>query len=404
MRLGRSGLEVSRLCFGSLTIGPLQGSLPLDRGAALLRQAFSSGVTFVDTAQIYGTYPYIREALRGYHRDGGDVDDVVIATKSYAYSAEGMQDALEEARRELDRDVIDIFLLHEQESEHTLRGHREAFEYLLEAKARGWVRAVGLSTHAVAAVRAAAAMDDVDVIHPLINMEGIGILDGTAAEMLAAIAEAHRAGKGIYGMKVLGGGNLHAKAPEALAWALAQPHLDAIAIGMQSERELEVNLRLFAGKAVSEENWREVQGRGRRLLIEDWCTGCGRCVPACPQGALRVVEEPLEKSRCESEDSGKTTEANEGVPIETGTAGTETGTKAGTKAGTKTGIETGTKTDIETGIKTGIEASTEASTETGNETARDWGEPLPRAVVDPACCLLCGYCSRMCRDFCIKVV
>jgi diketogulonate reductase-like aldo/keto reductase len=73
---------------------------------------------FIDTAEMYETYEHIREAIRisGKHP--------VVATKSYAYSKEGARASLEKARKELDLDVIDIFLLHEQESEHTLRGHR----------------------------------------------------------------------------------------------------------------------------------------------------------------------------------------------------------------------------------------------------------------------------------------
>ncbi|MFZ5754869.1 MAG: aldo/keto reductase, partial [Bacillota bacterium] len=129
--LGHTGLKVSRLCFGSLTMGPLQANLSIKQGAALLRYAFELGVNFIDTAKLYRTYPYIKEALRGWDAP------VIIASKSYDYTWEGMQRSVEEARLAIDRDYLDIFLLHEQESELTLEGHRPALEYLWEAKAKG---------------------------------------------------------------------------------------------------------------------------------------------------------------------------------------------------------------------------------------------------------------------------
>lgn len=151
-RLGRTGLKVSKICFGALTIGPLQANLPIEVGAGVIRYALDRGVNFIDTAEMYRTYPYIKRALKGYNKD------VVVATKSYAYEREGMVKSLEEARAKLDRDVIDIFLLHEQESLYTIKGHWEAFEYLLEAKAKGLVRAVGISTHRIEAVKAVLAV------------------------------------------------------------------------------------------------------------------------------------------------------------------------------------------------------------------------------------------------------
>ena len=62
--LGRTGINVSKLCFGSLTMGPFQRNLTPAQGAALFECAFSHGVNFVDTAEIYGTYPHLREAVR----------------------------------------------------------------------------------------------------------------------------------------------------------------------------------------------------------------------------------------------------------------------------------------------------------------------------------------------------
>ena len=48
--LGRTGIEVSRLCFGALTMSPLQRDMPPERGAELILYAYEKGVDFVDTA------------------------------------------------------------------------------------------------------------------------------------------------------------------------------------------------------------------------------------------------------------------------------------------------------------------------------------------------------------------
>ncbi len=279
--MGRTGLKVSRLCFGALTIGPLQAKLPLRSGTAIIRAALAAGVNFIDTAELYGTYPYIRSAIKG-------SDRVVIASKSYAYTYGGMRRSVEDALVGIGRDYIDIFLLHEQVSRHTLRGHHDALVYLLDAKAQGLVRAVGVSTHAVEVVRAAAQMPEVDVIHPILNRRGIGILDGTPAAMLEAVSTAAAAGKGIYTMKALGGGHLIGEAPAALDWVLGQEGISAVAVGMQTKAEVDLNCSLFSGQAVDQTAWQKARGRTRRLIVEDHCVGCGKCAARCPMGAIAV--------------------------------------------------------------------------------------------------------------------
>ena len=62
--LGNTGIRVSKLCFGTLTMGPFQRDLSVPEGAALLERAFMHGVNFLDTAEIYETYPHVREAVR----------------------------------------------------------------------------------------------------------------------------------------------------------------------------------------------------------------------------------------------------------------------------------------------------------------------------------------------------
>lgn len=295
-RLGNTGITVSRLCFGALTIGPLHRDLTVAEGAAVILRALELGVNFIDTAQLYRTYAPIARALRAYSRS----DDVVIATKSYAPDARGMQEALEQALRELQREYIDIFMLHEQESMLTIRGHEEALTYLVRAKEKGLVRAVGISTHTVQGVRAAALVPEIEVISPLINYAGLGIVGGGREDMLAAIEFAASCGKGLYAMKPLGGGHLVDRLETALAFLWGIDALAAVAVGMKTVAEVEMNVLLATGQPVPAEVRKAAAAVPRRLHIESWCTGCGTCVRQCPARALRLEEGRVvvDASRC----------------------------------------------------------------------------------------------------------
>ena len=337
--------DVSKIAVGSLTVSKMQAALPADEAAAVLAYAFDSGINFTDTAQYYENYDLLRAALLRCRRP----EDVVISTKTYAYSRELAVEAVEEARRSLDRDVIDIFMLHEHESIDTLRGHMEALEYLFECRERGIIRAVGASMHHTAAVRGLMKLKEqgmpVDVCHPLYNMAGIGIADGSEADMAAVLAQAHAMGIGIFAMKALGGGHLAHRAEEALRFVLEQPFIDAAAVGMQSFEEVDANLRFLTEGAVRAEDRAKLAGKHRTLHVEEYCEGCGACVNRCASGALR-----LEEVTDEEETSAYDFTAN--FVAESGNTGRET---------------------------------------------------KYRAVPDDTKCVRCGYCTKVCPVFALKV-
>ncbi len=279
--LGYTDLKVSKLCFGTLTVGPHQKNFLPEKAADLFCQAYELGVNFFDTAEIYGVYHPIALAIRRY-------PEMVIATKSYAITAAQMQASIEKARTELDRDYIDLFCLHEMENAASLKGHREALDYLTEVKAKGIIKAIGISTHTVAGVRAGATEPAVEVIHPLINREGIGIRDGSVADMVAAIRTAKEFGKGIYGMKVLAGGHLINDAAAAIKFITDLNCVDSIAIGMQSLAEIKTNLALLESLPAPPDLVSEISQTERFLHVAGWCQGCGRCLTKCQFGALSL--------------------------------------------------------------------------------------------------------------------
>ena len=289
-KLGRSGLTVSHLCYGTLTMSPLQKDLSPENGARLLIHAYERGVRFLDTADLYATYPHIRLALR-------EAPDYVISTKAYCWDAPTAAAALERAFKGIGRDHVDLFMLHEQESLYTLRGHEEALVYLQKQKERGHIGAVGVSTHFSACVRAATRFPMIDVIHPLINRAGIGIQDGTREDMERAIQSARDFGIGIFAMKPLGGGHLISDNRAALQYAIENPLLDSVAMGMQTTQEIDANVAAFEGDFSLMESLRH---RPRHVMVHDWCEGCGRCAERCRQHAIEVVDgrARVDSSRC----------------------------------------------------------------------------------------------------------
>ncbi|HHT70594.1 MAG TPA: 4Fe-4S binding protein [Firmicutes bacterium] len=279
-KLGRSGLVVSRLCLGTLTIGPLQANLTLAEGARVIRTALEEGIDFIETADSYRTYDYIRRALVGW------TQPVVIASRSYDYTYDGMRDRVEKALQELNRDYIDLFMLHEQESRLTLQGHAPALEYLAAAKETGKVRAIGVSTHVVEVVQACAEHPIIDVVQPIVNVAGLGIKGGTLQDMLAAMSALRQAQRGVYAMKPLGGGNLLKRFSQAWEFVLNLDCLDAIAVGMKTPAEVKANVRIIKGEQKPEDISVAMAVKEKHLHISDWCQGCGRCAQRCRQRAL----------------------------------------------------------------------------------------------------------------------
>lgn len=284
-KLGKSNLMVSRLCFGGLTVGPLQANLDIEEGARIIAKAFDMGVNFIDTAKLYKTYPYIKRAM-----EISKNKDIVISSKSYDYTYEGMKESVKEALEELGVKKIGIFSLHEQESKLTLKGHQDAIRYLVDAKKQGIIDAIGVSTHAVEVVNAVAGMENIDIIHPIVNIKGLGIMDGTIEDMLSAIERAYKSGKGIYAMKPLGGGNLMSRADECFNFVLNNSYIHSIAVGMQTVEEVDANIARFEGKEIDSELNEKLKLRKKKLHIDSWCRGCGECERACKNRAINVKE------------------------------------------------------------------------------------------------------------------
>lgn len=295
--LGRTGIRVSRAGFGVLPMGPSQLALPLEEGAAVLRYALERGFNFIDTAQYYRTYPYIRRAL-----EGGDFEQVVLCSKSLCADHDGMLEAIHEARRELGRPVIDIFLMHEVRPGQ-LAERAGAWQALQEARQQGLVRAIGLSTHHVDICRAAADLPELDVVFPLLNIAGLGIRKGDAfasrEEMLEAIRACHAAGKGVFSMKSFGGGALTARYQEALRFAFSQPCVDSVMIGFGKTAEVDDLLTFLSGTMPPDYN-PDVSKKQVHINQED-CEGCGSCKAICPAGAIFWNENGLaqvDHSKC----------------------------------------------------------------------------------------------------------
>jgi predicted aldo/keto reductase-like oxidoreductase len=291
--LGKTGLEVSLLSLGTLTMGPFQAGLTIDEGAHLIGDALSMGVNLVDTAELYSTYEYIKHALMHCRMPA------YIASKSYAVTAEEMEASLAKALSSTERSTIDLFMLHQQESALTLRGHRGALEYLIASRKKGLVKAVGISTHHIAAVKAITTMEEIDFVFAPLNVRGLGIQDGTADEMITALSEAHGAGKGILIMKPLGGGHLRDEPEKNFHFLRGLSFVSSIVVGLQDSDELLADYQMLHGIPASPEIMERLKKKRRSLHIED-CQGCGCCMRACPYGALALHENHaiVDDSRC----------------------------------------------------------------------------------------------------------
>jgi aryl-alcohol dehydrogenase-like predicted oxidoreductase len=234
--LGRSGLKVSRLAFGT---GYLDG--PVGAGARLLVEAYDLGVNFWDTSDDYGTHPHVGRALKEVGRDG-----VVVATKTYAATAVGGRRAVTRALKELGVEAVDVFLLHAVDSLDELQTKQPALEALVQAREAGLVRAVGVSSHSRAVLRRLLAQPEVDVALVVVNQTGAWMKDAQPPAMRGVIRQLYRSGRGVYGMKALASGEITGtRVGPALRWAFRFPWVHSLCVGMTTAEELRANVALW---------------------------------------------------------------------------------------------------------------------------------------------------------------
>ena len=168
-RLGNSGLSVSALSFGTMTIGgrdrfAKMGNLGVDETSRILDVLRDTGVTTIDTADVYsfgGAEEILGQALKGRR------DEFVLVTKAFMRLGPGPHDiglsrkhlitACEASLRRLQTDYLDLYLCHQPDMlvpvEETLR----AYEDLVTA---GKVRYIGCSNHSAWQAMKALAVSD----------------------------------------------------------------------------------------------------------------------------------------------------------------------------------------------------------------------------------------------------
>ncbi len=283
--LGRTGIEVSRLGFGTGTAHPdglsAQSLLRPEELAALLLHGVDRGVDFWDTALAYGTHRHVKEALRGVRRS-----QVVIATKLTTSEAAETRNALQRSLAEIGTGYVDVCLVHGVRTAAELKRREGALEAMCEARERGDVRAVGISSHGLGALRSAAERAEIDVVWGRINAAGLcmdscrpGLYDRMAsvpwlkravrkavprrirsaarpapeqekvgedgrAEVEQALRALHRQGRGVVGMKVLAEGALRGDPEKAIGYVATRSFVDAFVIGMTSRAEIDRNCLL----------------------------------------------------------------------------------------------------------------------------------------------------------------
>jgi aryl-alcohol dehydrogenase-like predicted oxidoreductase len=119
--LGRTGLQVSRLCLGTMNFGPRTSE---EDAHAIMDIAHEEGINFFDTANRYGSEPGETETIIGnwFASGGGRRERTVIATKVYGemgswpnegkLSALNIRRALDASLRRLQTDYVDLYQFH----------------------------------------------------------------------------------------------------------------------------------------------------------------------------------------------------------------------------------------------------------------------------------------------------
>lgn len=246
--LGNSGLATTLLGIGMGFHGSNRSSALTrqDRTRALgvVQHAYDVGIRFFDNADSYGTHGLMAQALQAIPRE-----DITLCTKIWTRPG-GIPEAerpdadvvVDRFRRELNTDYLDLVQLHCMVAADWTVRERRQMDLLDDLKARGVIKAHGVSVHTWEAMKAAVESPWVDVLHARINPYGIAMDRPEPAEVIALLHRLHDAGKGVIGMKLVGGGE-YPQDPEridhALRFVLEVGSVDMVIVGFEHAEQID---------------------------------------------------------------------------------------------------------------------------------------------------------------------
>jgi aryl-alcohol dehydrogenase-like predicted oxidoreductase len=248
VRLGKSGIETTLLGIGTgvhagnrsafLTRQDKQKSL------ALLQHAWDKGIRFFDCADTYGTHGLMAEALKKMNRE-----EVTLTSKIWVRGG-GIPEperpdaniVIDRFRKELNTDYIDLVQLHCLVEENWTETQKKQMDILDNLKAKGIIKAHGVSVHSLEAMKDAVKNPWIDVIHVRINPYGIAMDKPDPAEVVEVINQLHAEGKGVIGMKLVGNGDYREdsqKIDNALKFVLGLESVDMMIVGFETSEQVD---------------------------------------------------------------------------------------------------------------------------------------------------------------------
>jgi len=244
--LGKTGIKTTLLGMGTGFNGGNRSSAITRAGNAesMIRYAWDKGIRYFDCADSYGTHPFMAKALKDIPRDKYTLGTKIWVTPGTIPEPE-RPDAdivVERFLRELGTDYIDIVQIHCMTSAGWTTEFNKQMEILENLKSSGLIRAHGVSVHSFEALEAAAASPWVDVIHVRINPFGAAMDSKDPVQVTPVIERMHKSGKGVIGMKLIGGGSLRnepEKIDQSLKFVLGLKTVDMIIIGFEKPEQVD---------------------------------------------------------------------------------------------------------------------------------------------------------------------
>lgn len=264
LRLGRTGLTVSKNGFGAL---PVQRVTP-EEAASLLRRAYEGGINYFDTARAYtDSEEKLGCALHDVRQH------IIISTKTASTTVEGFWQDLRTSLRLLQTNYIDIYQFHNPAFCPKPGDGTGLYEAMEKAKAQGLIRHIGLTNHRLAVAEEAVRSGLYDTLQfPFSYLAG--------EKELALVRLCQEQDVGFICMKALAGGLItHSDA----AYAFLRQYPVAPIWGIQRERELDEFLSYQDNPPEMTPERQAVIDADRAELVGEFCRGCGYCMP-CPAG------------------------------------------------------------------------------------------------------------------------